>query len=69
MLLDTRYNKITERIIGSAMRVHTILGTGFQEVIYQRSLAVEMERKGLVFGRELEMPLYYKGGRRRVAAG
>ena len=34
MLLDTRYNKITERIIGSAMRVHTILGTGFQEVIY-----------------------------------
>ena len=69
MLLDTRYNKITERIIGSAMRVHTILGTGFQEVIYQRSLAVEMEREGLVFGRELEMPLYYKGvdvGSRRV---
>lgn len=51
------------------MRVHTILGTGFQEVIYQRSLAVEMEREGLIFAREIEVPLYYKGvdvGSRRV---
>jgi len=69
MLLDTRYNKITERIIGNAMRVHTILGTGFQEAIYQRSLGIEMEQQGLVFEREIEMPLYYKGvavGSRRV---
>lgn len=49
--------------------MHTILGTGFQEVIYQRSLAVEMEREGLIFAREIEVPLYYKGvdvGSRRV---
>ena len=69
MLLDIRHNKTTETIIGCAMRVHTILGTGFQEVIYQRSLAVEMELAGLVFGREIEVPLFYKNvevGSRRV---
>lgn len=46
-----------------------MLGTGFQEVIYQRSLAIEMEKAGLVFGREIDMPLFYKGvdvGSRRV---
>jgi GxxExxY protein len=61
MLLDNRYSGITERIIGCAMEVHRTLGCGFQEVVYQRSLAVEMEKAGLVFGRELEMPLFYKG--------
>ena len=51
------------------MQVHTELGNGFQEVIYQRSLAYEMQETGLQFARELEMPLYYKGqevGARRV---
>lgn len=69
MLLDTRYNELTRSVIGCAMEVHRTLGPGFQEVIYQRSLAVEMERTGLVFARELEMPLFYKGvavGSRRV---
>ncbi|AMR28618.1 GxxExxY protein [Hymenobacter psoromatis] len=69
MLIDTRFNKLTETIIGCAMQVHRILGTGFQEVIYQRSLAVELDGAGVVFGREIEMPLFYKGvevGSRRV---
>ena len=51
------------------MEVHRTLGNGFQEVVYQRSLAVEMEKEGLVFARELEVPLFYKGvdvGSRRV---
>ena len=51
------------------MTVHRMLGTGFQEVIYQRSLAVELEQAGVVFGREIEMPLFYKEvevGSRRV---
>ena len=51
------------------MEVHRTLGSGFQEVIYQRSLAVEMEKAGLLFARETEMPLFYKGvdvGSRRV---
>ncbi|MDO7874614.1 GxxExxY protein [Hymenobacter sp. ASUV-10] len=69
MLVDTRHNKLTEAVIGCAMRVHKTLGTGFQEVIYQRSLAIEMREAGLVFAREIEMPLFYKGvevGSRRV---
>ena len=69
MLLDTRYNELTKAVIGCAMHVHKVLGTGFQEVIYQRSLAVEMEAAGLVFGHEIEMPLFYRGvevGSRRV---
>ena len=69
MLLDNRYSELTGAVIGCAMEVHRTLGTGFQEVIYQRSLAVEMEKAGLIFGREVEMPLLYKGvdvGARRV---
>lgn len=51
------------------MRVHSTLGNGFQEVIYQRALALEMRQQGLSFQRELEMPVYYAGeeiGTRRV---
>jgi GxxExxY protein len=49
--------------------VHSALGNGFQEVIYQRALAIEMIKQGLVFQREMEMPIYYEGeyiGKRRV---
>ena len=51
------------------MTVHRMLGNGFQEVIYQRSLAIELEAAGLVFAREREMPIFYRGvnvGSRRV---
>ena len=63
------YEDITKRIIGSAMKVHSTLGNGFQEVIYQRALAIEMGYEGLSFSRELEMPIYYRNeqiGTRRV---
>ena len=49
----------TSRIIGCAMKVHNTLGNGFQEVIYQRCLAIEMEKDGLAFVREQEMPIWY----------
>ena len=51
------------------MQVHNILGNGFQEVIYQRALAIEMKLSGLAFEREMEMPIYYREqniGTRRV---
>lgn len=60
---------LTYKIIGCAMKVHGILGNGFQEVIYQRALAIEMEMQGLMFNRELEMPIFYERkniGSRRV---
>lgn len=64
-----KYEEITHRIIGCAMKVHSTLGNGFQEVIYQRALAIEMEKQGLGFQREMEMDIYYEEhliGSRRV---
>lgn len=64
-----KYSDLTAKIIGAAIEVHKILGNGFQEVIYQRALAIEMQEKGLSFSREHEMELQYKGrniGTRRV---
>lgn len=61
--------ELTYKIIGCAMRVHSALGNGFQEVIYQRALAIELAEQGLAFSREHEMDIFYKGvkiGNRRV---
>ena len=50
---------LTYQIIGCAMKVHNTLGSGFQEVIYQRCLAIELKRAGIAFGREVEQTIYY----------
>jgi len=55
------YDDITYKINGCAMKVHNVLGNGFQEVIYQRCLAIELERAGLGFARELEQDIFYDG--------
>ena len=55
--------------MGCAMKVHSFLGSGFQEVIYQRAMVIEMEKQGLGFAGEMEMPIFYEGvdiGTRRV---
>lgn len=54
-------DKITHKIIGCAMEVHNTLGNGFQEVIYQRCLSIELNEKGIEHQREVEMPIVYKG--------
>lgn len=64
-----KYEEQTHKIIGCAMKVHSTLGNGFQEVIYQRALAIEMEKQGLGYQREMEMNIFYDGidiGTRRV---
>ena len=60
-LSELKYKDITEKIIGAAMKVHAALGNGFQEVIYQRALEIELEDTDVKFKREFEMPIYYKG--------
>lgn len=55
------YDDITYKINGCAMQVHNTLGNGFQEVIYQRCLAIELERAGLNFVREIEQDIFYDG--------
>jgi GxxExxY protein len=55
------YDEVTYKINGCAMKVHNALGNGFQEVIYQRCLAIELERAGLRFAREISQDIYYDG--------
>jgi GxxExxY protein len=55
-----KYSELTSKIIGCAMTVHKTLDNGFQEVIYQRALAIELELAGIRFQREFVMPVYYK---------
>jgi GxxExxY protein len=57
---DITKDELTYKIIGCAMKVHSSLGNGFQEVIYQRCLAIELEKQKLLFARELKMPIYYE---------
>jgi len=64
-----KHEELTHKIIGCAMQVHSTLGNGFQEVIYQRALEIEMGFQGISFEREKEMPIHYRGeriGTRRV---
>jgi len=64
-----KYQELTHKIIGCAMKVHSVLGNGFQEVIYQRALAIEMKKQGLSYQREMVMKIYYDNidiGTRRV---
>lgn len=66
---EYRHSELTGKIIRCAMAVHSAMGNGFQEVIYQRALEIEMAEQRLSFAREQEMSIYYKGrqiGSRRV---
>jgi GxxExxY protein len=66
---DYPLSELTGKIIGCAMEVHRLLGNGFQEVIYQRAMDIEMRLQGLKFSREHEMDIFYKTeniGTRRV---
>jgi GxxExxY protein len=67
--MEYKYSDITQTIIAAALEVHKTLGNGFQEVIYQRALDIELINHKLLAAREIEMPVLYKGnaiGSRRV---
>lgn len=66
---EYKYSDLTAKVIGCAMTVHRALGNGFQEVIYQRALEIEMGLSEIGFQREFEMPIFYREqriGTRRV---
>jgi GxxExxY protein len=66
---EYKYSELTGKIIGAAMEVHKALGNGFQELIYQRALDIELKDLNISAIREVEMPVFYKGqqiGSRRV---
>lgn len=69
--MELMHKEITEKIIGAAFEVHSFLGNGFQEKIYQRALAWELGQKQLCYRREIHVDIYYKDmprpiGRRRA---
>ena len=55
------FNDVTSLIIDTAIDVHNELGPGFMEATYQKALAKELEARGLCFGKEVDVPVYYKG--------
>ena len=66
---DLKYGDLTRKIIACAIRVHQELGSGFQEVIYQRAMEIELRLAGIAFHREFVMEVYYRNiriGTRRV---
>ncbi len=70
-MINEKYpeSELTGKVIGCCMEVHRTLGNGFQEVIYQRALAIEMNQNKISYSREHEMKIFYKGediGTRRV---
>ena len=56
-----QHEDLTRRSIAAAMKVHSTLGNGFQEVIYQRALEIEFPYHNLAFEREKEMSIHYRG--------
>lgn len=66
---EYKYSELTSKIIRCSMTVHSALGNGFQERMYQKALEIEMKDQGISFSREYNMPVYYKNikiGTRRV---
>lgn len=53
-------NEITEKIIGCAIEVHRTLGPGLLESVYESALCIELERVGLRFQQQKQLPVYYK---------
>lgn len=64
-----RHSDLTEKVIGCAMRVHAYFGLGFPEIIYKRSLIIELQKINLRYNQEVEKDIYYKDqfiGKRRL---
>ena len=62
-MTDSHDNALTQQIIGRAMRVHTRLGPGMLEKTYERCLCAELDRSGLPYANQVDMPLLYDGVR------
>ena len=60
-MTDILFKELSFRIIGAAMEVHSVLGPGFLESIYQAALEKELTLRGIPFDHQVELPVSYKG--------
>lgn len=54
-------NEVTSRILNAAFRVHTVLGPGFLESVYEAALLHELRKAGLHVAAQVEIPVVYNG--------
>jgi GxxExxY protein len=59
--MSLEHEALTEKIIGAAIEVHKRLGLGFLESIYEKSLIIELKKRGLLVEYQRELPIYYDG--------
>ena len=60
-------DELTGKILGVAFRVHTVLGAGLLESVYEMALAHELRKAGLLVVTQVEMPVVYDGIRLDLA--
>ena len=60
-MLHMDINQLTSKIIGAAMTVHTELGPGLLESVYQKCLALELRKRGVTVESEVPVPIQYLG--------
>jgi GxxExxY protein len=60
---DLALNRLAEAVTGAAMSVHSELGAGFLEALYEKALCIELARRAIPFARQVTVPVHYKGTR------
>ena len=66
---ELEHERLTDKIIGSAIEVHKKLGPGFLESIYENALIIELQKQNFKIGRQREVVINYEGvevGRHRL---
>jgi GxxExxY protein len=61
MNLSRNRDPRTYAIIGAAMEVHKVLGSGYLEAVYHEALMIEFVERQIPFLHEADVPIYYKG--------
>lgn len=58
---DILFKELSYLIVGAAMEVHKILGSGYLEAVYQAALTHELQLRSISVKREVHLPVSYKG--------
>ena len=58
---DLIHSELTRAVIGAAMEVHSNLGPGFLESVYEAAMAIELNLRKVPYERQKAIPVMYKG--------